>query len=95
MRSSSTLIGAGTALPLERRDLYGNSRPLTASFDIGANQHKDSDGDGMQDDWETKHSLNPGSSGENLPPPLVEVATQPDGSYELYLLDPGGGVPLL
>jgi hypothetical protein len=39
--------------------------------------------------------LNPGSSGENLPPPLVEVATQPDGSYELYLLDPGGGVPLL
>ncbi len=58
LTSTSALLNIGTRLPIERRDLYGNARPLAVAFDIGANQFKDTDSDGMQDDWETKRGLN-------------------------------------
>jgi hypothetical protein len=64
LQTNSPVIGAGTSLPIEQRDLYGNSRSAGGSVDIGANQYTDSDGDGMQDDWETKRGLNPGSGGD-------------------------------
>jgi hypothetical protein len=35
--------------------------------------------------------LDPSNPGATLPPPLVEFATLPDGSYSFYLLDPAGG----
>ncbi len=53
----SPVIGAGATLPIEQRDFYGNPRPVTGRFDIGANQYKDSLGDGIQDDWKIKHGL--------------------------------------
>jgi hypothetical protein len=64
LQTNSPMFSAGTTLPIERQDLYGSSRPTSAAFDIGANQFKDTDGDGMQDDWEIKHDLNPGSGGD-------------------------------
>ncbi|MGD1019877.1 MAG: hypothetical protein ABSA12_11240 [Verrucomicrobiia bacterium] len=57
LQTNSPVRGAGTTLPLEQRDLYGNPRPLTGRFDIGANQYTDTLGSGMQDDWEIKHGL--------------------------------------
>ncbi len=64
LQTNSLMLSAGTLLPIERRDLYGNHRPATGGFDIGANQYQDTDGDGMQDDWETKHGLNPNNGGD-------------------------------
>jgi hypothetical protein len=64
LQTDSPIRGAGISLPIEQRDLYGNGRPASGSFDIGANQYKDTDGDGMQDDWETKHGLSPGGGGD-------------------------------
>jgi hypothetical protein len=66
LQTNSLMRGTGTLLPIERRDLYGNSRPATGIFDIGANQYKDSDADGMQDDWESKHGLNPTNGGDAI-----------------------------
>jgi hypothetical protein len=57
LQTNSPLFGMGESLPIEQSDLYGNPRPLTGSFDIGANQYTDSLGSGMQDDWEIKHGL--------------------------------------
>jgi hypothetical protein len=57
LQTNSPVIGAGESLPIEQSDLYGNPRPLTGRFDIGANEYKDSQGSGMQDDWEIKHGL--------------------------------------
>jgi hypothetical protein len=64
LQTNSPMFGAGTSLAIERRDLYGNSRPASTGIDIGANEFEDSDSDGMQDDWETKHGLNPNSAGD-------------------------------
>jgi hypothetical protein len=57
LQTNSPVIGAGISLPIEQSDLYGNPRPLTGRFDIGANEYTDSLGSGMQDDWEIKHGL--------------------------------------
>ncbi|MGO9244961.1 MAG: choice-of-anchor Q domain-containing protein [Verrucomicrobiia bacterium] len=57
LQTNSPVVGAGTSLPIEQRDLYGNPRPLTGRFDIGANEYTDTLGSGMQDDWEIKHGL--------------------------------------
>ncbi len=57
LQTNSPVIGAGMSLPIEQRDLYGNPRPLSGRFDIGANQYTDSLGSGMQDDWEIKRGL--------------------------------------
>ncbi len=57
LQTNSPVVGVGTSLPIEQRDLYGNPRPLTGRFDIGANEYTDSLGYGMQDDWEIKHGL--------------------------------------
>ena len=35
--------------------------------------------------------VDPSNPSATLPPPLVEFATLPDGSYSFYLLDPAGG----
>jgi hypothetical protein len=35
--------------------------------------------------------VDPNSFSATLPPPLVEFATLPDGSYSFYLLDPATG----
>jgi hypothetical protein len=64
LQMNSPVFSAGALLPIEERDLYGNSRPLTGSFDIGANQYTDSDADGMQNDWESKHQLNPNNGSD-------------------------------
>ncbi len=57
LQTNSPLFGAGEPLAIEQSDLYGNPRPLTGRFDIGANEYTDSLGSGMQDDWEIKHGL--------------------------------------
>jgi hypothetical protein len=57
LQTNSPVIGAGESLPIQQSDLYGNPRPLTGRFDIGANEYTDSLGSGMQDDWEIKHGL--------------------------------------
>jgi len=57
LQTNTTVRGAGLPLPLEPHDLYGNPRPVTGSFDIGANQYTDSLGDGIQDDWKSKHGF--------------------------------------
>ena len=68
LQTNSPVFGAGTSLPIEQRNLYGNSRPLTGSFDIGANQYKDSLGSGMQDDWEIKNGLSTAVNQGSLDP---------------------------
>jgi hypothetical protein len=57
LQTNSPVVGAGESLPIQQSDLYGNPRPLTGRFDIGANEYTDSLGSGMQDDWEIKHGL--------------------------------------
>lgn len=68
LQAVSLAFGAGTTLPIEQRDLYGNPRPLTGRFDIGANEYKDSLGSGMQDDWEIKRGLSTTVSQASLDP---------------------------
>jgi hypothetical protein len=57
LQGGSPMIGMGKSLPIEQRDLYGNPRPVTGRFDIGANEYTDSLGDGIQDDWKIKYGL--------------------------------------
>ncbi|HTS17721.1 MAG TPA: right-handed parallel beta-helix repeat-containing protein [Verrucomicrobiae bacterium] len=57
LQANSPVIGEGVSLPIEQRDLYGNPRPVTGRFDIGANEYTDSLGDGIQDDWKIKYGL--------------------------------------
>ena len=68
LQTNSPVVGAGISLPIEQRDLYGNSRPVTGRFDIGANEYTDSLGDGMQDDWKIKHGLSTTMSQASLDP---------------------------
>jgi hypothetical protein len=68
MQAGSPVFAAGTSLPIEQSDLYGNPRPVTGRFDIGANEFKDSLGSGMQDDWEIKHGLSTTVSEASLDP---------------------------
>ncbi len=68
LQTNSPVFGAGSSLPIEQRDLYGNSRPTGGRFDIGANEYTDSLGDGIQDDWKIKHGLSLTVSQASLDP---------------------------
>jgi PKD repeat protein len=59
IRSSSPLVDTGTTVDDPVLDIRDLARPQGTDYDIGIYEFLDSDGDGMEDPWETLYGLNP------------------------------------
>ncbi|HEY8964835.1 MAG TPA: DUF6531 domain-containing protein, partial [Candidatus Methylacidiphilales bacterium] len=52
--AGSPCIDAGTTAVTVTRDMDGEARPVGAGYDMGADEYKDADGNGLPDWWELK-----------------------------------------
>lgn len=64
LRPGSPAIDAGLLGPVLLYDIHSAQRPVGSYIDLGAEEFKDSDGDGLPDWWETAHGLNPNNASD-------------------------------